>query len=147
MPRIQIHRLVSRSTFSYRMDVDSEGQHWQGRAQMVCKPLQAYQKVRFFPTDDIYDTCLACGVRSDQWIGHLRIFYPNGDAAPLHRMRMGVGTQVLCAICADLSSAGGALLYALPTSESMREFLNKKQFIPSTKFPEHYFRPLPQSLS
>ncbi|MCW7753034.1 hypothetical protein OOT00_03430 [Desulfobotulus sp. H1] len=142
MYHIAIRRRISRSTFFYYMDVDGGRDHWVGRAQMVCKPLEAYRSAKFFPTDDIYDTCIACGVKPGQWIGHLRIFYPNGDTAPLYRMRMGVGGEVFCAICSDLMAAGGRLLYALPTTESMRDFLQKKGLIPSARFPGHYFYPL-----
>lgn len=142
MLRIDVHRLLSRNTFTYRLDVENGPEHWTGRAQMVCRPVFTYQHAKHFPTDAIYETCLHCGLKTSEWIGHLRIFYPNGDAPSLERMRMGVGSAVLCTVCADLAAAGGLLLYALPTTPSMLAFLKKKRFVSFAAFPDQFFLPL-----
>lgn len=139
MPEIRIRRRLSSRTFSYQIEARYGETIRKGRAQMVCKPVSAFHRKKAYPTDDIYDNCLRLGLVPEWWIGHLRMFYPNGDAPEHHWMRNGVGARVFSEIVKDLAAADGHLLYALPTTVAMRNFLIKHRFSPSLQFPDQFF--------
>ena len=79
--------------------------------------------------EEVADAMSAAGLHEGDMVGVLSAFLPNGanlDEQTAEQMRTGNGTFVLRQVMADAQQVGARAVCILPTSESARQFFEKR---------------------
>ena len=136
---LSVVRRVSASSIHYKTTITAGRATRHGRAELAFKRVGDYLSAKPFPTDEIHAESLARGLSPEDLVGHIKMFYPNGDNPCPSHMRLGIGSRMLAELSADLLCRGGRILYALPTTCFMTAFLEKHGFTPGPVFGDQFF--------
>lgn len=136
---ILVSREIANGNVNYQIQNDTISEI-QGNVVFCFRKIKSFKQEGYYKTNNVIDHCLKNGLLNNDLLTHLKIFYPNGGYAKIEQMRNGIGSIILQLIENEAEEESAKGIYVLSTTESMENFMKKKDFEQCKKFKNQFYK-------